>query len=89
MCVCEQVCVADLQLHRPRCALEQSDGLRVGHAVSGGSADADDAISNLEEREFTRLYSPNAAGGYLTPPHPASCCTERQLWLSGGGQRRR
>lgn len=42
---------SDLQLHRPRGVLEQSDGLRVGHALGGAPADADDAISDLEERD--------------------------------------
>lgn len=43
--------MADLQLHRPRGILEQRHGLRVTHPLGGASADADDAISDLGERD--------------------------------------
>lgn len=48
-CACASV--ADLQLHRPRGVFEQGDGLRVRHAVGGAAADANDAVSDLEERD--------------------------------------
>lgn len=52
-CLCKGGCVsvADLQLHCPRGVLEQGDSLRVSHAVGGAAADANDAISDLEERD--------------------------------------
>lgn len=46
MCVC--TCF-DLQLHCACGVLQQADGLRVAHAFSRCSTDADDAVTNLQK----------------------------------------
>lgn len=41
--------VFDLQLHCAGGVLQQADGLRVAHAFSRCSADADDAVTDLQK----------------------------------------
>lgn len=41
--------VSDLQLHCACGVLQQADGLRVAHAFGRRSADADDAVADLQE----------------------------------------
>lgn len=42
---------SDLQLHRACGVLQQADGLRVAHAFGRCSADADDAVADLQESQ--------------------------------------
>lgn len=43
--------VPDLQLHRACGVLQQADGLRVAHAFGRSSADADNAVADLQESQ--------------------------------------
>lgn len=47
MCVFARV--SDLQLHCACGVLQQADGLRVAHAFSRCSTDADDAVTDLQK----------------------------------------